>query len=101
MGAKSFLRGHVIEYINNIWCYADTKESTVNNERPCGKCGMENTIEDHDYCLGTIRSVMNACCGHGNTKEAYVQFNKSTKLSELDAVKWIESYKILERRLTN
>lgn len=41
---------------------------------PCGNCGKRRTDEGHDACLGTLIGVMNACCGHGNEDEAYIQF---------------------------
>lgn len=42
----------------------------------CVKCGKWPTEEGHDGCLGTIDEsiVMNACCGHGNDNQAYVQY---------------------------
>lgn len=45
----------------------------VNTGR-CSMCGHPPTAEDHDACLGTLPGVMNACCGHGVTQDAYVQF---------------------------
>jgi hypothetical protein len=73
---KSFLRGHEIEFVNGEWVYCDTKEPTATsyNNRPCGHCEKEQTKEGHDGCLGTLNGIMNACCGHGQTNEAYVQF---------------------------
>src|SRR5512142_3377383 len=42
-------------------------------ERPCGLCGL---VADEwlgpDPCLGLINGVAAACCGHGDTNEAYV-----------------------------
>lgn len=73
MTPKSQLRGHQIIYIDGEWLYADTLEPTVGNRRPCGKCGREETPEGHDACLGTMSGVMNACCGHGEDKTAYIQ----------------------------
>jgi len=40
----------------------------------CGHCGLKRTPEGHDGCIGTLPNVMNACCGHGETEMAYVQF---------------------------
>lgn len=40
----------------------------------CAKCHRLPTAEGHDGCLGTLPGVWNACCGHGNPREAYVQF---------------------------
>lgn len=41
----------------------------------CGHCNIPRTPEGHDGCIGTLENVRNACCGHGETKMAYVQFN--------------------------
>jgi len=84
----SKLRGHDIEYINNEWVYSDTKESTVSTfkNRSCGHCGKHNTPEDHDACLGRLKGLMNACCGHGLINEAYVQFLDGFSIHGEDAV---------------
>lgn len=39
-------------------------------------CGLQDTPEGHDGCLGTLPEniVMNACCGHGNRRMAYIQY---------------------------
>ena len=76
MGCKSFLRGHEIEFSNKGWVYSDTGESTIltYKDRSCGNCGNPPTDEGHDSCLGTLNDVMNACCGHGIGKKAYIQF---------------------------
>ena len=74
--AKSYFRGHEIEFLNDEWVYSDTKESTVktHEERGCGYCNCMPTPEGHDACLSTLVGLMNACCGHGESREAYVQF---------------------------
>jgi len=41
----------------------------------CGHCNLKRTTEGHDGCIGTLPNVMNACCGHGEIKAAYIQFN--------------------------
>jgi len=73
---KNNLRGHKIEFLNNQWVYFDTKEPTIETykSRNCGHCNLPQTEEGHDGCLGTLRGVSNACCGHGEAKEAYIQF---------------------------
>ncbi|MFO1442926.1 hypothetical protein KDN24_06810 [Bacillus sp. Bva_UNVM-123] len=73
--SKSHLRGHQIEYLNEEWVYSDTKEPTMktHQERTCGHCNEANTREGHDACLGTLKGVMNACCGHGDINLAYIQ----------------------------
>lgn len=70
------LRGHDIYYDGEVFRYVDNDEFTVETwkSRPCGFCGLSNTLEGHDGCLGTLPGVMNACCGHGEVKQAYVQF---------------------------
>lgn len=72
---KSFLRGHPVIFEDGEWLYNDTKTPTVDNERECGHCEIENSIEGHDGCIGTLPGVINACCGHGIEDEAYIQFD--------------------------
>lgn len=86
--SHSKLRGHSIEYINNEWVYSDTKKPTVSTfkDRSCGHCNKENIPEGHDACLGTLKGIMNACCGHGVLKEAYVQFLDGFSIRGEDAV---------------
>ena len=85
---KSCLRGHEIEFVNDEWIYSDTKEPTISTygTRPCGYCGLGYTEEGHDGCLGTLKGLMNACCGHGETREAYVQFLDSSVVDGQDAI---------------
>ena len=53
---------------------------------PCAKCGLEPSPEGHDGCLGTLPdpNIMNACCGHGNDKQAYIQYWGNTGIGEPD-----------------
>lgn len=76
-------RGHTIYKKGSDWVYADTQKPVhLNPDRPCGFCGAANTIEGHDGCLGTLPgAVMNACCGHGNPYEAYIQFDDGHRIS--------------------
>jgi hypothetical protein len=69
-------RGHCIELAKDKWVYSDTKELVRDFHfiRACGNCNMPYTNEGHDGCLGKLRGVTNACCGHGNIDEAYIQF---------------------------
>ena len=71
---KSKFKGYDIIYVNDEWVFCDTGEPTVGNKRCCGSCSRDSTKEDHDGCLGTLKGVMNACCGHGVTDDKYVQF---------------------------
>ena len=85
---KSKLKGHNIEFIDNEWRYCDTKKPTISNYeyRPCGICGKFSTKEGHDACLGTLPGIMNACCGHGDIADAYVQFLDGFSIQGKDAV---------------
>lgn len=87
--AISFLRGHRIHAIDGEWFYSDTNEPTVGNPRGCGYCGRPNIKNDHDACIGELPGVMNACCGHGEIAEAYVQFNAGGIISGNEAVFYI------------
>ncbi len=62
----SYSRGHKLIYLNK-WFYADTLES-YNDNRACAKCG-KHPVNGHDACLGYIKGVSSACCGHGITEE--------------------------------
>ncbi len=70
----SKIRGHEIE-----------KGKDYSN---CGYCGLKNTVEGHDGCLGTLPGVMNACCGHGpdGYEGPYVQFLDGFSVHGNDAV---------------
>lgn len=53
----------------------------------CAKCKKGPTIEGHDGCLGTLPGqIMNACCGHGNDKQAYVQYFDGKRIAGDDAI---------------
>ncbi len=64
-------RGHRV-----LWLYADTRQPVAETpNRDCGFCGLTNTSEGHDGCLGTLPGVINACCGHGQPHQAFVQYD--------------------------
>ena len=75
MTVKSFHRGHAVIWCTstNGWLYADKGQSIKDDKRHCGHCGKQG-VKDHDYCLGTLPGVANACCGHGDRSRAYIQF---------------------------
>lgn len=102
MTQRSKLRGNNIEY-NNIkkeWVFTDTQESTIetHKSRPCGNCNqhfIKDGHEEYDYCIGRLPGLMNACCGHGNTSESYVQFmdgfgihGEDAKIIQEILIKW-------------
>ena len=72
----SYSRGHKIIWNSEkeIWIYADTGKE-YNKERSCKRCGKQPTAEGHDACLGKLKKVVNACCGHGVKGESYVHRN--------------------------
>lgn len=79
-------RGNPIYWDGEVWRYKDNGSCVRAVDRPCGACGQERTTEGHDPCLGTLPRVMNACCGHGNDREAYVQFESGRRVSGPAAV---------------
>lgn len=68
----------------------------------CLHCKKSRTKEGHDGCIGTLENVMNACCGHGDIKNAYVQFNHSKyeiepnkkRISGQSAIDYIEANRL-------
>ncbi len=83
-------RGHDIYFKDDRWFYLNTSTPVADSECPCGHCGAKVTENGHDGCIGKLPSVMNACCGHGVTSDAYVQFRDSTRIAGSEAVAWIE-----------
>lgn len=79
MKKDSKLRGHPI-YFNGEWRYKDNGEPTAENwkHRACGHCEKPNRPDEHDACLGELPGVINACCGHGNERDAYIMFEDET-----------------------
>ncbi|MFD2704219.1 hypothetical protein [Salibacterium lacus] len=90
-----YLRGHSIEYDGEKMVYSDTKEMVSGNyPTTCGHCGLAETPEGHDGCLGTLEGIMNACCGHGGKHEgAYIQFWDRTCVRDEDALTIVEILK--------
>ena len=100
---KSKFRGHDIHSIRGVWFFCDTgrKVAETWKDHPCGHCGEKATSEDHDACLGTLPGVMNACCGHGEEKEAYVQFHNGEILRGADAKDFFNNREIDPNRYIN
>jgi len=90
---KGRYRGHKIIFHANEWLYADSMLPVKSSTRECGYCGKINTPEGHDGCLGTLPGVMNACCGHGEIGDAYVQFSPRKCVCGVVALKEIENLK--------
>lgn len=66
--AKSYSRGHEIEYDENdaVWYYTDNG-FPLSSDRACKRCGRA-PIDDHDVCIGYVEGLSSACCGHGITR---------------------------------
>jgi hypothetical protein len=62
----SYSRGNKIIYKNNKWYYDDG--SIFNNSKPCKRCNKMPLENGEDACLGHIKGIENACCGHGIDK---------------------------------
>lgn len=87
-------RGHPIIMIEGVWHYADCLLPVrLYPSRDCKPCRKINTREGHDACLGTLKGAMNACCGHGVSSEAYVQFSEDFTLRGDAALAWIAATK--------
>ena len=61
----SFTRGHQIIYKNNEWLYVDNLQPIKNYERPCKRCEQYPDKNGYDKCLGKLKNIKFACCGHG------------------------------------
>ncbi len=96
---KSKLRGHEIEILNNgTYIYSDNGKSVIENlDRPCNNCNQRRTHKGHDACLGTLKGIMNACCGHGEVNEAYIQFLDEYCIRGKDALRIFEVLKEMRR----
>ncbi len=88
-------RGNKITLVNGAYLYCDTLKPTADTwlARPCGKCGLPFDENGHDACLGRLHGVMNACCGHGVTRDAYMQLDGGHRLSGADALEAFKSLK--------
>lgn len=73
-------RGHMMYVRKGVFYYSDTSQPVADNkDRPCGNCGKANTELGHDACLGTLGGpIINACCGHGDDKSAYIQYTNGS-----------------------
>lgn len=84
-------RGLDIFFNGNNWI--DKNGEIIKDEQVCCKCKKSPTLEGHDSCLGTLKGVKNACCGHGHIEDTYVQFDNDKVLRGVEALKYFESVK--------
>lgn len=92
---NSHLRGHPIYFDGRRYRFCDNDIPTVGTwqARPCGHCGLRNTLEGHDGCIGELPGVRNACCGHGESDKAYIQYTDGTAVQGEEAVKRMAPYR--------
>ena len=86
-------RGHSVSE-GLPWVYSDTGSSVTDDiDRPCGSCGLANTPEGYDGCLGFLPGVENACCGHGDEGDAYIVLVGGERLAGAAAIQMFERTK--------
>jgi hypothetical protein len=96
MAAHGHHRGHPMTYDEDaqIWRYDDDGTPVPDDpDRRCAHCNLPNREDGHDACLGHIEGVMNACCGHGRTDEAYVQWEPERD-GGVHAMEWFRALSI-------
>ncbi len=73
---------------SEVWRYEDDNSSVPENwkHRPCKKCGDYFTEDGHDPCIANLPNVQNACCGHADTSQAYIQFNDGIRKNGQEAI---------------
>lgn len=87
MTARSKWRGHSIKLVNNVWVYdSDDKPVSLDQRRPCAHCGMAETQQGYDACIGEISGATNACCGHGDSFYAYIKFRNGNVVAGQSAL---------------
>lgn len=89
---KSKFRGHDIVRVDGRWLFVDTREpvETTWKDHPCGRCGEKSTPDGHDACISGLPGVMNACCGHGDPGDVYVQFDDGQHIQGQEAIEFFE-----------
>jgi len=76
-----YLRGHLVfQDTDGKWYYADTRENVKKTPRPCKRCGAHFPLGKVDPCLGKLRGVKFACCGHGVSQQAYIVFDNGLRI---------------------
>lgn len=90
MTAYALLRGHPIYWDEDedVFRYLDDDSPTVDGwkERNCALCKKPTTLEGHDPCIANLPGVRNACCGHGDRKQAYIQFTNGIIIRGFDKI---------------
>ncbi len=71
--------------------YKDNGLSVIESDpRACTKCGRKSGYREPDLCLSKLPGVKNACCGHGDIKNAYIEFDNGIVVRgfEIQIIKW-------------
>lgn len=94
MTARARHRGHPIRWAGNKWTYTggDPVHLISGSERPCAACGRVAQQGGPDPCLGRLKGVAAACCGHGHTEDAYIMFHNRITLRGEDALRLIRCW---------
>lgn len=51
-------------------------------EKTCLVCGQGHSGAHPDPCLGELKEIVGACCGHGDRTDAYIGFENGTTIRE-------------------
>lgn len=86
------LRGHSI-YCNDGENWVMEDDSPINHSIECAYCGGSPNKEGHDNCIANLKGVKNACCGHGNIIDCYVQLHTGQVFYGAKAKEIIEKIK--------
>jgi len=82
-------RGHSAYFCEDQleWVYEEDQEPIQTEpQKPCVLCGKSFEFGTPDVCLGYLPGVRNACCGHGDKENAYVQFENGLVIRGFDVI---------------
>lgn len=92
--ATSRVRGHPVRWDSclEVWRYSSDGAIAYAEDRVCSHCGDPATADGHDSCISSLAEAENACCGHGDTVNAYVQFRDGHLIRGSDAVRYFHEH---------
>jgi hypothetical protein len=61
---------------------------------PCVSCGGPRQNDKPDPCLGMLPGVWGACCGHGNSEDAYAMLDDGRRLDGPEAQRFFEEAQV-------
>lgn len=90
----TYFYGHGVYFDGENFRYSDNDQlahegselySEINpiSKRPCPQCHQLPTKEGHDACLGHLKGVRSACCGHG-VEDGYIVWEHAPIEGEAD-----------------